>query len=167
MYLFLWRPIPAADRKDRSDAHSDANPGISEPVVESRRNPSGESSTNSSIRVPAGRLDSLVNVVGELVTVQARLTQLAVSRADPEVAFVAEELERLTGRLRDNTMSIRMLPIGATFDRFRRVVRDLARELRKEIEFVTEGGETEIDKTVIEHLNDPLVHMIRNWPDMG
>lgn len=133
--------------------------------MEARRAQSTESS--SSIRVPAERLDSLVNVVGELVTVQARLTQLAVSCGDPEVAFVAEELERLTGRLRDNTMSIRMLPIGATFGRFRRVVRDLARELHKEIEFVTEGGETELDKTVIEQLNDPLVHMIRNSAGHG
>lgn len=149
------------------DAHSDARPEIIEPVVKSRRSPSGETSPSSSIRVPAERLDNLVNVVGELVTVQARLTQLAVSRGDTEVAFVAEELERLTFRLRDNTMSIRMLPIGATFSRFRRLVRDLAGELHKEIEFVTEGGETEIDKTVIEHLNDPLVHMIRNSAGHG
>jgi two-component system chemotaxis sensor kinase CheA len=167
VFIFVEADSELLIERIAPDEHSEANPGISEPVVESRRSPSGESSTSSSIRVPAGRLDSLVNVVGELVTVQARLTQLAVSRGDPEVAFVAEELERLTGRLRDNTMSIRMLPIGATFDRFRRVVRDLARELRKEIEFVTEGGETEIDKTVIEHLNDPLVHMIRNSAGHG
>lgn len=133
--------------------------------LEARKNQKGESS--SSIRVPAERLDDLVNVVGELVTVQARLTQLATTNGDPEVGFVAEELERLTSKLRDNTMSIRMLPIGATFARFRRLVRDLGRDLHKEIDFVTEGGETELDKTVIEQLNDPLVHIIRNSADHG
>jgi len=126
-----------------------------------------QSATASSIRVPAERLDSLVNVVGELVTVQARLSQFAASSDDPEAAFVAEELERVTSRLRDHTMSIRMLPIGATFGRLQRLVRDLSRDLGKDIDFVTEGGETELDKTVIEQLNDPLVHLIRNSLDHG
>jgi two-component system chemotaxis sensor kinase CheA len=167
VFIFVEADSELLIERTAPDAHSDANLEAIEPVVQPRRSPSGEASPSSSIRVPAERLDNLVNVVGELVTVQARLTQLAVSRGDPEVAFVAEELERLTFRLRDNTMSIRMLPIGATFGRFRRVVRDLARELHKEIEFVTEGGETEIDKTVIEQLNDPLVHMIRNSAGHG
>jgi two-component system, chemotaxis family, sensor kinase CheA len=121
----------------------------------------------SSIRVPAGKLDSLVNIVGELVTVRARLTQLAATSGDPEMVFVAEEVERLTEKLRDNTMNIRMLPIGATFSRFRRLVRDLSRELGKEVELDMEGGDTELDKTVIERLSDPLVHLIRNSLDHG
>jgi len=121
----------------------------------------------SSIRVSADKLDSLVNLVGELVTVQARLTQTAVSRDDHELLALAEEIERLTGDLRDNTLSIRMLPIGSTFSRLRRLVHDLAGELGKEIELVTEGGETELDKTVIEKLADPLVHLIRNCIDHG
>ncbi|HUJ68172.1 MAG TPA: chemotaxis protein CheA, partial [Syntrophorhabdales bacterium] len=121
----------------------------------------------SSIRVSADKLDKLVDLVGELVTIQARLTEKAVSGKDPELLFVAEEVERLTNELRDNTMSIRMLPIGSTFSRFKRLVRDLSKELGKEIELYTEGAETELDKTVIERLNDPLVHIIRNSVDHG
>src|SRR5208282_958297 len=122
---------------------------------------------NASIRVASGKLDNLVNLVGELVTVQARLTQTAAGRRDPVLLSIAEEVERLTDELRDNTMNIRMLPIGTTFSKFKRLVRDLSKELGKEIDLVTEGAETELDKTVIEKLNDPLVHLIRNSIDHG
>ena len=120
-----------------------------------------------SLRVDAGKLDDLVNLVGELVIAQARLTQLASSLAQPALVSVAEEIERLSNELRDNTLGIRMLPIGTTFSRFRRLVRDLSSEMAKSIELVTEGGETELDKTVIEQLNDPLVHLLRNSIDHG
>ena len=116
----------------------------------------------SSVRVPAQRLDTLVDLVGELVTVQARLSQTVASQSNPELLSIAEEVERLTGELRDNTMSIRMLPIGTTFKKFKRLVRDLSDELGKDVALITEGAETELDKTVIERLNDPLVHLIRN-----
>jgi two-component system chemotaxis sensor kinase CheA len=121
----------------------------------------------SSIRVPALKLDQFVNLVGELVTVQARLGQVAADREDPEVTAIAEEVERLTAALRENSMSIRMLPIRATFERFRRLVHDLARDLHKEVELTTEGAETELDKTVIDQLSDPLMHLIRNSMDHG
>lgn len=122
---------------------------------------------SSSVRVAAEKLDILVNLVGELVTVQARLSQKAWSYNDPELISVSEEVERLTADLRENTMSIRMLPIGTTFTRFKRLVRDLSTELRKEVRLITQGGETELDKTVIEHLNEPLIHIIRNIIDHG
>ncbi len=122
----------------------------------------------SSIRVPADKLDKLVDLVGELVTVQARLSQTAASfNGHPELLSVAEEVERLTAELRDNTMNIRMLPIGVTFNRFKRLVRDLSSELGKDVALSTDGAETELDKTVIERLNDPLVHLIRNSIDHG
>ncbi|MBI5593629.1 MAG: chemotaxis protein CheA [Deltaproteobacteria bacterium] len=121
----------------------------------------------ASIRVPAEKLDVLVNMVGELVTVQSRLSQLSARFNDLSLIQVAEEVERLTAELRDNTMSIRMLPIGATFSRFERLVRDLSTELGKEIILKTDGAETELDKTVIEKLNDPLIHIIRNSIDHG
>jgi two-component system chemotaxis sensor kinase CheA len=121
----------------------------------------------TSIRVATDRLDTLVNLVGELVTVQARLSQTAFVQGIPEFISIAEEVERLTSSLRDNTMSIRMLPIGTTFSKFKRAVRDLSAELGKEIELTTEGAETELDKTVIERLSDPLVHLIRNSIDHG
>lgn len=121
----------------------------------------------SSVRVPAERLDTLVNLVGELVTVQARLSQAVISPDQAELLAISEEVERLTAELRDNTMSIRMLPIGTTFSKFKRLVRDLSGELGKDIVLETEGAETELDKTVIERLNDPLVHLIRNCVDHG
>jgi len=121
----------------------------------------------SSIRVPAAKLDSLVDLVGELVIAQARLNQLAVERQDPELLGAAEVIERLSASLRDHTLDIRMVPIGTTFARFKRLVRDLSSELGKEIEFLTDGAETELDKTVIERLKDPLVHLIRNSCDHG
>ncbi len=122
-----------------------------------------------SVRVPAEKLDRLVDLVGELVTVQARLSQAASQRHGGKADFlsISEEVERLTAELRDNTMGIRMMPIGPTFGRFKRLVRDLSRDLGKEIELTTEGAQTELDKTVIERLSDPLVHLIRNSIDHG
>ncbi|MDX9714969.1 MAG: chemotaxis protein CheA [Dissulfurispiraceae bacterium] len=122
---------------------------------------------DTSIRVASEKLDMLVNLVGELVTVQARLTQTASSNSDPELLLISEEVERLSAELRDNTMSIRMLPIGSTFSKFKRLVRDLSGELHKEMELTTEGAETELDKTVIDKLGDPMVHLIRNSIDHG
>lgn len=121
----------------------------------------------ASIRVPADRLDRLVDLVGEMVTIQSRLSQTALGREDAELISIAEEVERLTAELRDNTLNIRMLPIGTTFSKFKRLVRDLSQELGKEIELTTAGADTELDKTVIEKLNDPLVHIIRNSIDHG
>ncbi|BCS53733.1 chemotaxis protein CheA [Geobacter sp. SVR] len=120
-----------------------------------------------SIRVPADKLDQLVNLVGEMVTVQARLSQVAAQQSNSDFISIAEEVERLTNELRDTALNIRMLPIGSTFSKFKRLVRDLSQELGKEIEMETEGADTELDKTVIERLNDPLVHLIRNSIDHG
>lgn len=123
--------------------------------------------TASSVRVPSDKLDKLVNLVGELVTVQANLSRISALHPDQRLEVVAEEVERLTAELRDTALNIRMLPIGSTFSKFRRLVRDLSTELGKEVELVTEGEETELDKTVLERLNDPLVHLIRNSIDHG
>jgi two-component system chemotaxis sensor kinase CheA len=112
-------------------------------------------------------LDQFVDLVGELVTVQARLGEVAARRDDPDVDAVSEEIARLTSALRENSMSIRMLPIRGTFERFRRLVHDLARDLCKEAALVIDGGDTELDKTVIDQLNDPLMHLIRNSMDHG
>lgn len=121
----------------------------------------------ANVKVPAERLDILMDLVGELVIAQSRLNQSAATLLDAELTSVAEEIERLTTELRDNTLGLRMLPIGTTFARFRRLVRDLSNELGKEIELVTEGAETELDKNVIDRLGDPLVHLIRNSIDHG
>jgi two-component system chemotaxis sensor kinase CheA len=144
---------------------SEADP--EDPELPTSLNPGRPKTEAASLRVAADKLDNLVNIVGEMVTMQARLTQVAAVCGDPEVGFVAEEMERLADKLRDSTLSIRMLPLGATFGTYRRLVRDLARDLGKEVELITQGGETELDKTVIEHINDPLIHLIRNCVDHG
>jgi len=119
------------------------------------------------LRVPAERLDELMDRVGELVIAQSRLEQVAASSADPHLRAVSEEIERLAGELRDTMMVVRMVPISQLFGRFRRLIHDLARDTGKLIDFSTEGETTELDKTVIERLADPLVHLIRNAADHG
>ena len=136
-------------------------------VRQTQRAKSEAQDSASSIRVAASKLDILVDLVGELVIAQARLSQIASRHPVDGLESLAEEIERLTAELRDSTLGIRMLPIGTTFGRFRRLVHDLARDLGKSITLVTEGAETELDKTVIERLGDPLVHIIRNSIDHG
>jgi two-component system chemotaxis sensor kinase CheA len=121
----------------------------------------------ATVRVQAERLDELMDRVGELVIAQARLTQLAAVGSDLSIKMIAEEIERLAASLRDITMGARMVPIGSLFGRFRRLVHDLSRDLKKPVEFVTAGEDTELDKTMIECLADPLVHLIRNAIDHG
>jgi len=120
-----------------------------------------------SIRVAADKLDTLINLVGELVVTQARLSDVAAALRQAALLEPVEQIEHLTAELRDLVLNIRMLPIGSTFTRFKRLVRDLSAELGKEVEMKTEGEDTELDKTVIEQLNDPLIHLIRNSIDHG
>jgi two-component system chemotaxis sensor kinase CheA len=119
------------------------------------------------VRVPALRLDEMMDRVGELVIAQSRLSQMASSAADLGLRSVSEEIERLAGELRDTMMVLRMMPVASLFSRFRRLVHDLARETGKDIELITEGEMTEVDKTVIDRLADPLVHLVRNSIDHG
>lgn len=150
-------PQGAATGAGRSDGGNGASPARSFRVDKA----------GTSLRVPAERLDSLMDRVGELVIAQARLSQLASISTDQNLKSVAEDMERLSASLRDTTMGIRMVPIGSLFGRFRRLVHDLSHDLGKEIDFVTHGEETELDKTMIEQLADPLVHLIRNAADHG
>ncbi|WP_321160337.1 chemotaxis protein CheA [Marinomonas rhodophyticola] len=131
------------------------------------RNITTSEMNDPTIRVPSSRLDKLMNLVGELVIVQARLNQVAASEYNEDLLSIAEELDQLTTQMRDQTFSIRMLPIGTTFGKFRRLVRDLSKELNKQIELITIGGETELDKMVLDKLSDPLIHLIRNSIDHG
>jgi two-component system chemotaxis sensor kinase CheA len=120
-----------------------------------------------SVRVPAERLDDLMDRVGELVIAQSRLSQVAAASTDAQVKSIAEDIQRLALELRDSTMGVRTVPIGSLFGRFRRLVHDLSAQLGKDITLVTIGEETELDKTVIEKLNDPLIHLLRNSIDHG
>ncbi len=145
-------------------------PAVSAPQAETHKAPPAggvKAEEIASIRVSATKLDDMVDLVGQLVIVQARLKQIESELHNPLLTSVSEEIERLSGDLRERTLSLRMLPIGSTFNRFRRLVRDLSSELDKEIELKTNGAETELDKTVIEKLSDPLVHILRNSIDHG
>ncbi|WP_105383891.1 chemotaxis protein CheA [Neorhizobium alkalisoli] len=122
---------------------------------------------SENVRVPAEKLDELMDRVGELVIAQSRLSQLAGGSGDLQLRAVSEDVERLSGELRDTMMVLRMVPVTQLFGRFRRLVHDLSHETGKMIELVTEGESTEVDKSVIERLADPLVHLVRNSCDHG
>lgn len=151
----------------QTPAASEPAPALPVKRVKTAEKPEPDRTAATSLRVPAERLDELMDRVGELVIAQARLTQIAATSSDTALKTIAEELERLSSGLRDTSMGIRMVPIGSLFGRFRRLVHDLSGELGKPIEFVTSGEETELDKTMIERLADPLVHLIRNAMDHG
>lgn len=121
----------------------------------------------ASIRVSSDKLDSLMNLVSELVTTQARLSLFAEENSIPGLGPIVENVQKLSRQLRDIAFSIVLIPIENLFGRFQRLVRDLSMELKKEVELVTEGAETELDKTIIENLSDPLMHILRNSLDHG
>jgi two-component system, chemotaxis family, sensor kinase CheA len=121
----------------------------------------------SSIRVSSEKLDELINLVSELVTTQAGLSLLAEKINNKELLAVAEDVEKLSRRLRDNTFGIRLIPIENMITRFQRLVRELSHELDKEVDFIVEGSDIELDKTIIEGLIDPIMHIIRNSIDHG
>ena len=121
------------------------------------------------LRVSADKLDRLVNLVGELVILKSQVSEgcALVPNLPPALQGAAEGLQRLAFELRDVVLGVRMMPIGETFSKFRRLTRDLSRDLGKEVELVIEGAETEMDKTVLDQLTDPLMHLVRNCLDHG
>jgi len=134
---------------------------------ERRQRQASAAESRAGIRVRTERLDALVNLVGEMVTLQARLSQLSEDNTDQRLQSLAEDVERLTWEMRDQVLNIRMLPIGTTFSKFRRVVRDLGVQLDKEVDLTTDGAETELDKMMIDKLQEPLMHLLRNAIDHG
>lgn len=119
------------------------------------------------IRVDSAKLGQLINLVGELVISGAAMNLMVERHGLNDVEEVAESMNTLVSDIRDTALELRMVPIGETFSRFRRVVRDVSKELEKNIELTITGGETELDKTVVEKINDPLTHLIRNSLDHG
>ncbi|CAM5459815.1 chemotaxis protein CheA [Rhodanobacter lindaniclasticus] len=120
-----------------------------------------------SVRVDTARLDRLVNHAGELVLLRNRLLSLAARLGDESLATAAGELDRVTDDLQGAAMGMRMQPVGRLFQRFPRIVRDLARQLGKEVDLVLEGEDTDLDRSLVEALADPMVHLIRNALDHG
>jgi two-component system chemotaxis sensor kinase CheA len=152
-------PQPAA-----ASAAKAAQPGAAQSRGDASRNDARKQDT---VRVASDRLDKLVKLVGELVINQSRLQQAHAHDGGAELAGPVESMERLIAELRDSVFGMRMMPIGPTFARFKRLVRDLSEQLGKEIELHTEGEDTELDKTVLDQLGDPLVHLVRNSLDHG
>ena len=120
-----------------------------------------------SIRVQADKLDQLIDLVGELVIAGASANLLAQKSGLGDLVESTSVLTRLVENIRDSALQLRMVQIGETFNRFNRVVRDVAKEVGKEIELVISGAETELDKTVVEKIGDPLMHLVRNAMDHG
>ncbi len=121
----------------------------------------------SSIRVSSAKLTELMNQVSELVTTQAALALYTKNNFDPTLDAISDNVEKLTRQLRDISFGMTLVQIDNLFSRFQRVIRDLSAQLGKSVRFVTEGGDTELDKTIIENLADPLMHIVRNSLDHG
>jgi len=129
--------------------------------------PLGEIGRSRHIRVDLRRLDGLMDLIGELVTSRGRLNQLAAERRDPAVDDVALQISRLSTDLQAEIIQARMTPVWQVFDRFPRLVRDVARQLGKQVAFRVEGKEIELDRAILDELGDPLVHVLRNAVDHG
>jgi two-component system, chemotaxis family, sensor kinase CheA len=119
------------------------------------------------VRVSADRLDDLMNLVSELVTTQARLALFSDQNVSTELAAISENIEKITRRLRDTAFTMSLVPLESIAVRFQRLVSDLSKELNKRVELKTEGLETMIDKSIIEKLTDPILHILRNCIDHG
>jgi two-component system, chemotaxis family, sensor kinase CheA len=148
--------------QEQTPAPTKSEPGPTLPEAPERKTGDGRF-----IRVDAGKLDELINLVGELVIASASVNLGAKRTGESEMLEAAANLDRLVEEVRDGALSLRMVPIGETFSRFHRVVHDLGRTLGKDVELVITGAETELDKSMVEKINDPLIHLVRNALDHG
>ena len=163
---------PAAAAKSAAAAAKPAaRPAAAEkPAAPAAAKAAAEKETHqaeATVRVDTKRLDDIMNMVGELVLVRNRLVRLGLQSTDESMAKAVANLDVVTGDLQSSVMKTRMQPIKKVFGRFPRVVRDLARQLKKEINLELRGEETDLDKNLVEALADPLVHLVRNSVDHG
>ncbi|GAW94814.1 MULTISPECIES: chemotaxis protein CheA [Colwellia] len=126
-----------------------------------------KSSEGKQIRIDSNRLDHLINLIGELVINQQRIELLSKDTKNPALTEAVDDFDNFTNQIRDAALSLRMVPIGATFQRFKRLVRDTAQALGKDVELIIEGADTELDRLMVEKLGDPLTHIVRNAMDHG
>jgi len=170
----LESPAPADQIRERLRATGDVE-SVTLPEEEERRAAAPAAAAGAALeparsrhlRVDLRRLDGLMDLIGELVTARGRLNELAAERRDPAVDDVAIQISRLTADLQTEIIQARMTPVWQVFDRFPRLVRDLARQLGKQVAFRVEGKEIELDRTILDELGDPLVHLLRNAVDHG
>ncbi|MGZ0714069.1 chemotaxis protein CheA [Pseudomonas palleroniana] len=151
------KPAPAAAPAAAAPARAAAAPVAEKPASEAE----------TTVRVDTARLDDIMNMVGELVLVRNRLVRLGLSSGDESMQKAVSNLDVVTADLQTAVMKTRMQPIKKVFGRFPRLVRDLARQLKKEINLELVGEETDLDKNLVEALADPLVHLVRNAVDHG
>ena len=170
--------IDHADRENEAEApphigeilvdHKVVQPQVVEAAVARQAQVSEKKAKDAQlVRVQADKLDQLIDLVGELVIAGASTNLLAQKSRNGELVEATSILTRLVESIRDSALQLRMVQIGDTFNRFNRVVRDVAKELGKEIELSISGAETELDKTVVEKIGDPLMHLVRNSLDHG
>lgn len=165
---------PVEEKKEEQKAESNAKQPKVAPKGEQNQPAAKKASpkkemkkAHQSVRVDLERIDNLMNMVSELVIYRTRLEQIVVSQKSPELNETLEQVGRTTSDLQDLVMKIRMLPLDTVFNRFPRMIRDISVELNKEINFVIEGAETELDRTVIDEIGEPLIHLLRNAADHG
>ena len=151
------KPAPAAPRAPAAAASKPAAAAVAKPAAEPEH----------TVRVDTKRLDAIVNLIGELVLSRNRLKTLRIRLKDEELDRAVSTLDIATARLQSAVMRTRMQPVGKVFSRFPKVARDVARNLKKEVELDLIGSETELDRNLVEALADPLVHLVRNAIDHG
>lgn len=161
------RPAPGVVESAGSSAKASEPAVVAPPAGEAHIGSGGGSS--STVRVNTEKLDAMMNVVGELVIVQSQISESAREQTDQNspLARNISQLNRITKELQLNAMSLRLMPIKPTFQKMERLARDLSRDFGKKVVFHTEGEDTEVDRTVVEEIADPLVHMVRNSLDHG
>ena len=153
--------VPATTAPTAPAAES-AAPPAKKPAADAKKLKGGQS-----VRVDIEKLDTLLNLMGELVINKVRLEQIGITHRLTELTETLEQMDRVTTDLQTVVMKVRMVPVGQVFNRFPRMVRDLAKELNKELNLTVEGEETELDRTVIDEIGDPIMHLLRNSLDHG
>ena len=153
------------EEKPKEDTEQKDTPSAEHPNSQNTK----QQLSNKTVRVNIDRLDTLMNLVSELIIVKTQLEGLDVKESEVESNYndSVEYLERITTSLHDAVMKVRMVPVETVFNRFPRMIRDVSRKLGKDIELVMSGEETELDRTVIDEIGDPLIHLLRNAADHG
>lgn len=155
------------EKKERVQDRKDKQPTPDKKATQSKNNSSSQAVASKTIRVDIERLDKLMNLFEELVTDRGRLEQISSELKHNDLEETVERMSRVSSDLQNIILTMRMVPINTVFNRFPRMIRQLARDLEKQVEIDIIGAETELDRTVIDEIGDPLVHLIRNAIDHG
>ena len=161
----VQQPLPAEEKPVKKAVKKEDTVSAEEKII--NRAVAAADTKTSSVKVDSDKLDELMNLVSELVTTKAEMMLLFEKYNIQELGTLCEKVDRLSNRFKDNALSIRLVPIESLMLRFQRLVRDLSAELGKKIDFKTDGTDTELDKTIIDNLSVPLMHIIRNSIDHG